>query len=487
MSRGVIVLILVVIYALICLFITLRARVSESSKDAYFVGGRSFGAILTVCTVVMGIYSGLTFYGFPGTIMSGGIFPLAATGFGFVGIAYPLVGYRLWKISKGKGFITMGDYMSARYNSPAVGLLTTLIGLVFIIPYMTVQFVSVGNGLSYSSDGFMGYEAALIFYAVLTVVYLIIGGAKGTSTLDIFNTALAVVVPAVAIVIIIGRVFGGSWSAMGTQALANFPDLMNASAFGATYSPLNILGLALSGMVCLFSAPHIVSKFFMAKDVKTFKKMTWMGPILYTALTIPIVVMGILGIAMYKPTLEATDLVVPMMMMEHTPTIVAVLMLCVLMAYAMSTTNGFCFAAATIFSNDIVMKLGKGNRAENNDKRIILWGKIGVVIIVVLTVLLSLTRPTAIVTYAYTFATPGFGQLLPAFLLGMYWKGATKEGALAGMICGLITLIITLWVIVKPFGIHPVIWSLGVNLLVFVVVSWITKPNMDTVAVFFED
>ena len=489
MNLGPMIFISVIVYGVICLIIAAKNRLSESSKSNYFVGGRSFGIVITVCTVVMGIYSGLTFYGFPATLMNGGIFAMAATGFGFVGIAYPLIGYRLWKMGKGKGYITTADFMSDRFESRGYGLLVSLVQLVFIVPYMTVQFVAVGNGLSYSSGGFVSYEVILVIYGLLTVAYLVVGGAKGTSTVDIFNAALAIVVPLVAIFIIVGKNFGGDFGLLGKTALENFPNMMDAGSFGATYKPLNILGLVFSGMIALFAAPHIASKFFMANGRKTFQKMTWVGPIFYTALTIPIVLMGVLGMALYKPTIAAgeADMLVPMMMLEHTPTIIVILMLWVLLAFAMSTTNGFTFAAATVFSNDLVLKYGLKSVTDpaQRDKKAILYGKVGVVIVVVATILLSLTRPTAIVNYAYAFATPGFAQILPELVLGMYWKRASKQGAIAGTAVGLVTLVVTLFIVKYPLGIHPVMWSLGLNILVFVVVSFFTRPADSTLEKFF--
>lgn len=489
MKTELIIAIVVLIYGLVCLAIAAKARLSESSSANYFVGGRSFGIVITVCTVVMGIYSGLTFYGFPSTIMNGGIFPIAATGFAFIGIAYPFIGYRMWKMGKGRNYITLSDFLSERYESSGYGLLCSLIQLIFIIPYMTVQFVAVANGLTYSTNNLVSYPVVLILYGLLTIAYLVIGGAKGTSTVDIFNAALAVVVPLVAIFIVVGKNFDGSFAQMGQTALEKFPNMMDAASFGKTYSPINILGLIISGMVALFAAPHIASKFFMASGRKTFQKMTWVGPVFYTILTIPIVLMGMLGIALYKGELAASeaDFLVPKMMMDYCPLIIVILMLWVLLAFCMSTTNGFTFAAATVFSNDLIMKYGMKNMpaSEARDKKAIFYGKIGVVVVIAATVLLALTRPTAIVDYAYTFATPGFAQILPAMIFGMYWKRASKQGAIAGTVVGLATLVVTLFIIPRPLGIHPVIWSLGLNIVVFLIVSFATRPSDETVEKFF--
>ena len=481
MDRGLMIFFSVILYGVICVLIASRGKSLSSTSEGYFLGGRSFGIIITVTTVVMGIYSGLTFYGFPSTIMRNGPYPLAATGFGFIGLAYPLIGHKLWKMSIGKGYITTADFLSDRFESNGYGLLVSILQIVFIVPYMTVQLVAVGNGLSYSSGGAVGYSVSVLIFAAFLVAYLLIGGAKGTGMMDVFNAALAIFVPAIAIYIIVGKNFGGSFSALGQKAFENFPTMMDSESFGSAWKPVNVLAQAISGMMALFASPHIVSKMFMAKDTKTFQQMTWVGPLFYTILTVPIVLMGIIAVALYKDVIPAAqaDLVVPIMMLDHTNFFIVVGMLMVLFAYAMSTANGFAMAAATIFSRDLVGKYGFKNIKDpvEKDKISVKLGKIGVVVLMAITVLVSLTRPAAIVEYAYKFATPGFAQILPQLLLGMYWKRTSKQGAIAGTSIGLIVLLVTLFIVKSPLGIHPVIWSLGINFAVTYVVSLVTRPS----------
>lgn len=489
MDKGLLVFSVVIVYNIICLIIASRGSSLSSTSEGYFLGGRSFGILITVTTVVMGIYSGLTFYGFPATIMRGGPFPLAATGFGFVGLAYPLIGHRLWKMSIGKGYITTADFLSDRFESKGYGLLVSILQIVFIVPYMVVQFVAVGNGLSYSSGGTVSFGLSIVIFAAFLVAYLWIGGAKGTGLMDVFNAALAVFIPAIAIYIIVGKNFGGSFNELGKQALETFPTMMDKEALGGYWSPFNVLAQAIAGMLALFAAPHIVSKMFMAKDTKTFQQMTWVGPLFYTLLTVPIVLMGIIAVALYKNVIpaEQADLIVPIMMLDHTNVVIVVGMLMVLFAYAMSTTNGFAMAAATIFSRDLVGKYGFKNITDpvEKEKLAVKLGKFGVVLLMAITVVISLTRPTAIVDYAYRFATPGFAQILPQLLLGMYWKRTSKQGAIAGTTIGLIVLIITLFIVPNPLGIHPVVWSLGINFAVTYVVSLATRPSDAVLERFF--
>ena len=69
-------------------------------------------------------------------------------------------------------------------------------------------------------------------------------------------------------------------------------------------------------------------------------------------------------------------------------------------------------------------------------------------------------RPAALVTYAYGFCGPGFAQLMPAMIGGLYWKHATKEGAIAGTLGGAIAVAVTLFIGNPVPALSPILWGL---------------------------
>ena len=489
MDTGILIFISVLVYGVICVLISIRGHRKASTSEGFFVGSRSFGIILTLCSVVMGIYSALAFYGFPGMIMRDGVFCQAAGGFGIVGLCYPLIGYRLWKIGKGRGYVTTADFLRDRYYSNGYGILISLVQLFFIIPYITLQFVAIGNALSLSSGNSIPYVASILVFAVFSAVYIVIGGAGGLGLMDVFNAACAVFIPIVAVIIIVGNAFGGDWNAVGEAARAQFPDINNAAAFGSRYAPINIFSSIITGVIATFGSPHIVSKLYMSKDRKTFQKMTWTGGLFYAYLGIPILMMGVIGTALYKSALgdAGSDNVVPLMMLDHTNLIIVIGMLWVLFAFATSTTNAFTISGASVISKDLVGRYGLRSVTDpvKKEQLSVRIGKIGVLAMVCITIVVSLTRPAYLVDYAYSFASPGFAQALPAMILGMYWKRCTREAAWAGTVGGLVTLMITMFVVPNPMGINAVMWALGVNFLLLIVVTFVTKPPMSVVKDFF--
>jgi len=345
---------------------------------------------------------------------------------------------------------------------------------------MALQFVAIGNGLAVSSSNYVSYNVGVILFAIFVGVYVYFGGAKGIGWLDIFNAMLGLVLPIVAVVYILNNLFDGSLINMSQQMMKSFPQAMDFPGPSNLFSPGNIFAFMLSGNLVLIVAPHILPKFYMAKSKNTFKQMAIAGPLMYCWLGTGIFLLAYIGTAIYKPIMNAaqSDLLMPTLIFEHTPLILVIGMLWGLFAFATSTSDAFGLSAASIISNDLVGRYSyreKKDKAEK-DRITLKVGKISVICLVPIIVWIAILKPVYIVDYAYSFAAPGFAQILPAVVFGLYWKRATKEAAFTGTILGIITLAATLFVWKWPLGIHPIVWSLGVNFISFWLVTILTVP-----------
>lgn len=85
-------------------------------------------------------------------------------------------------------------------------------------------------------------------------------------------------------------------------------------------------------------------------------------------------------------------------------------------------------------------------------------------------------QPPILVAYAYNFCAPGFAQLMPGLFLGLFWKRANEQGAIAGLIAGFAMVIYTNC-INNPFGLRAIVCGLIANTVVFVIVSLLTKQD----------
>lgn len=496
MSRGdLLIFVMVFGYSIICLAITIAAanktKLSAKTSSGYMLADRSFGILITVCTVTMGIFSGLAFYGSPGQGMRVGSFGIAAAGLGIIGLAYVTIGHRLWYVGRLRGgYITATDFYRDRYYSENFGIYAGLMQLIFIVPYATVQFVTTSNGLSYNTGA--PYWLCVIMFGAFVMIYLYVGGASGIGWMDIFNCLLALSIPVVTAFLVVKNAFGGSWYDMGTRVQTVFPtqNAMTYTAWGPPWkTALQWFAYMMVGVFFIVGSPHITSKMFMSKDKHTFYRMTYVGPIFYNILGLPITLISIVGMALYRDQLTGlrTDMIVPILTREWTSTVLVVLMLWVLFAFATSTANAFMLTATTIISNDFIKRYGMKDVVDpiEKDRRAVMVAKNACFVVVIGSIAVALLKITYIIDYAYNLATPGFSQLIIPMIFGLYWRRASREAAWAASICGTITLIWAQIINPSPFGFHPILWSGGVNIIVFYLVTIFTKPPQDVVDKFF--
>ncbi len=482
------VLILVLAYGVISVLIGSRSRSLTKSSEGFLMGGRSLGVIITLTSLTMGILSGLAFFGTSALTMRAGNVVLAAAGFGITTFVYPWFGYKLWRYGKQRGYRTTADYMRDRYYSTGYGHIVSLIQLLFMIPYMTVQFVAIGNGLSYFTE--ITYMTALVIFAIFLTANLFVGGAKGVGAMDVFNVAVGVLVPL--ILCILAIVGGGGLQKLGELALKNDPNFLQVGANSSVgKAALDSFVLWMTGIFAILFSPHILGKMMMVKDLATFQKMQRYGPLLYITICTPVIfLMGWIGIALYKPILTAsgkTDFMVQNIMADYGNPVLTVFMLCALMAFAMSTANAFAISCANIIATDFATPYlrTKGLDKSAVESKSLLIGKAGVIVIILACLLFATSRSMFITDYAYALATPGFAQLIPALLGGLFWKRPSREAAIYATLAGFIVVVFTTFIVPRPLGLHQVIWSLGINTIIYLYFTFTTKPPRKVVEDFF--
>ena len=478
----------VLAYALVLVLIGLKGRSKESSSESFLMGGRSMGPIVSLATMTMGILSGMAFFGTPALVLRQGNLTMIVAGFGLTSFAGAWFGYKLWKYGKVFGFRTASQYLAARYESPAYGKLAALIHVIFMIPYMTVQFVAVGNGLSYFTT--IPFELVVFLFAAIMIANMLIGGAGGVNKMDVFNVILGIALPLILCILAIRD--GGGMERMAEMAMENDPTFLQIGA-GSTFGDVGfrVFVQFLTGIFAVMFAPHLMNKMMMAKDRNSIRKTIWTGPLFYIIVCTPVIyLMAWIGIALYKPQLMESgmsDFMVQTIMSNHGNLVINILMLCSLLAFAMSTANAFGMSCANIIASDFAEPYYRKRGVDGSelDRKVLRISKLSIVVIVLACAIMSLTVSMFINDYAYALSTPGFAQLIPAVLGGLFWKRPSKQAAVSATGAGLVVLVITTYIVPQPMGIHQVIWSLGINLIVYLIVTFATKPSKETIETFF--
>lgn len=453
---------------------------SKSSKqisgnaENFFVAGRGTNFLPMLGTLLMSLMSCLVVLGYPAGMYRNGI------GYyeGIVGVfcaagLYLPVCYRLWTLAKRYHYITPTDFFYHRFRSKVFAVALSCIYVFCIVPYISVQFKGVANYMASSTSGQLGYWPVIFIFAIYIVVHTVRGGNKSVTNTDAFAGYAGLAVMLTMLAVFSAHYLQGTSLGDAVQTILA-SDNANALQISESYdSVIEVIGLGLSVGACVISWPHFMQRAFMAKSAKVMR-FTGMGLALGY-----VVIMGCCAyfgafIGPYAfPGLasEEAENIMSLLVTGVGPLLTGLLGIAVF-AFGLSTADSFVVTATSLIQNNIAVT--KREKQVKQAK----WWIIGIVVAVII---VNYFQPPILTNYAYTFCTPGFAQLTPALFLGLFWKRATKQGALAGLITGMACVIFTAFIYNPLPSVHVILWGLIPNTVVFILVSLITKPDEEAV------
>lgn len=245
-----------------------------------------------------------------------------------------------------------------------------------------------------------------------------------------------------------------------------------------------MLGNALTGAIATVVWPHIFMRTFVASSKENFRSMSWAMPISYVLVYTPIVIIGaIIAPAILGPGFSEPDNIVAILSTQYAPPFIAFISLLCLFAFGVSTADSLLLSASAMASRDIYLHhVYELKGKTSNPKQIVKFGRIVLLILMVITLVIVAIRPASITDYAYKLSSPFFAQILPATMAGLFWKRASKEGAIAGTVAGLVVATTFTFFAAPPLGFSALIWALVANTVLLVVISLFTKVPEDVIS-----
>jgi sodium/proline symporter len=336
--------------------------------------------------------------------------------------------------------LTLPDYFTSRFedNSKLLRVISAIVILVFFTIYCASGIVA-GARLFESTFG-MSYETALWAGAAATILYTFIGGFLAVSWTDTVQASLMIFALILTPVIVIFAVGGIDTSMMVIEAKnpANI-DMLKGLNFVAI---LSLLGWGLG----YFGQPHILARFMAADSHRTIRSarrisMTWM--ILCLAGTIAV---GFFGIAYFanNPSLAGNvsqngeRVFIELAMILFNPWVAGILLSAILAA-VMSTLS----CQLLVCSSAITEDLYKAFLRKGASQRELVWVGRFMVLLVALIAIALAANPENRVLGLVSYAWAGFGAAFgPVVLISVMWSRMTRNGALAGMLVGAVTVIV---------------------------------------------
>ncbi len=522
--------IVIVIYLLVLLALGFVGYLkSQGGEEDYYLAGRDQGWLISSLTIMATFFSSFALLGAPGMVYREGVvFALVSLNVPIAGVSIYLLGGRIWRLGRHRGYVTPADMICDYYGSRVVlRLLVALTGFLFAIPYVMMQ-IKAGGELSavLFRDHEHAFEIGCIVLAAIIATYIMIGGMRSVAWTDAIQCLLlgaGIVLGGIAMVIS----FGGP--VPFSQAISNLPErsLTVPGTTGFWQIPMLFsicVLMPLGGIV----QPAQWIRFYSARNLEVLRR----GSVLFTVLLTALFLFGItfvgLGGQVLYPLLTGVDgsvlpaaevgsfdqiLVIvindnlPLVLGETVGWTLASLVVVAIMAAAMSTADSNLHALAAVATRDIYDRFIRPQASEGER----VW--IGRFVIMAATIFSlslvlagrqegsSLATLMQMIVALALFAVAFVVQVLPLTIDILYIRKGTAWGAATGLLAGLLTAFCFTslfppcvdalnWTILKQIlnlvkvcqgtlPMHAMAWGLVPNIVLFVIVSLFT-PRVPT-------
>jgi len=459
-------------------------RQTRNMSD-YFLGNRKLGAWVTSMSAEASDMSGWMLMGVPGFAYLAGL----NAGWIAVGIAlgtwanWHFVAARLRKYTElAKNSLTVPQFLENRFEDSS-GLLRT-IPAVFILIFFTIYTSSgfVSSGRLFETVFGMPYEYAIFIGAGSVVFYTLVGGFLAVSRTDFIQGVMMFF--AILVVPITAAMEMGGYTAT-VNAINDVSHSMLepfTKPDGSTLGAIELISLLAWG-IGYFGQPHILVRFMAISSSKEIKQatriaMTWVVLSLAAAVAV-----GMVGRVFLSHELIGTESETVFLVMtnELFPPIMAGLILSAVLAAIMSTASAQLLVAASAFAQDFYRTL---LRKEAEQTELIWISRASVLIIASLAIFIGL-NPSSFILDMVAYAWAGFGAAFgPALLCSLFWRRTTRNGVLAGIIVGGITVLI--WKQIDWLGLYEIVPGFLLSLLAVFLVSKMDREPADSIVKTFD-
>lgn len=478
MDKSLASLLIVVVYLFVMLGVTIgnsKKRKASADTQSFFLANRGVGGLLMALTMIAGMQSTFAFLGGPGMYYTHGISYIVIV-LSQVWVAFMVIyfGNKIRKQAKKYGYMSIGDYFQDRFKSGYLKILASSLSVLMTLIFLSMQYVGNATALSVITGDLLDYKVALLISVIFSLLYVMIGGAGGVVLLDAFQAIILMVGIVVAAIIAVMPFGGVAELFEATRNTA--PELLSRPGAQGTYTNaywfMQFIVLPFGIWLC----PYIWSKSLMAKDTSSLAKSAISIPVSqvlifgFSALFIGLAGHNLLG------TVERADQVLPIMMTQNTSWVVAALVMAAAISAGMSTINAMLLSCAQLVSQDLIFFNKKDKISNVTNMRV---SRIIIIVIAIIASIVAITPPKALVQVVQDVAYTGLAQLAPPFILGLYWKYASKEGAALGLTAGVLVLFAFRLMEIAPLNIPGFLWAFVINILINIFVSLARKDKIN--------
>ncbi|MFC0314345.1 cation acetate symporter [Gordonia phosphorivorans] len=442
-------------FVIVTLLVVIKvSSAGTSSASEFFTGSRGFSGTQNGIAIAGDYLSAASFLGIAGAIAI----------YGYDGFLYSIGFLVAWLVAlllvaellRNTGKFTMADVLSFRLKQRPVRLAASISTLTVSIFYLLAQMAGAGAlvALLLNIESDAGQATVITIVGLLMIVYVLIGGMKGTTWVQIIKAVLLITGTAVMTVWVLlsnGINFNISKLLGEAQARTDVDILAPGAQYGIDFtSKFNLISLGLALVLGTAGLPHVLMRFYTVPTAKEARKSVVWAISLIGGFYIFTLILGYGAAALVGPeTIMAApgkqNAAAPLLALHLGGEVLLGLIAGVAFATILAVVAGLAITASASFAHDIYASVIKKNGASEEEQvrvsryTVIVLGIIGIV----LGILAKDQNIAFLVALAFAVAA---SANLPTILYSLFWKRFNTRGALFSMYGGLvITLVLIIF------------------------------------------
>ncbi len=445
------------LFVAVTMVVVIRASRNNKSAADFFTGGRAFSGPQNGVAIAGDYLSAASFLGIAGAIAV----------YGYDGFLYSIGFLVAWLVAlllvaellRNTGKFTMADVLSFRLKQGPVRTAAALSTLIVSLFYLLAQMAGAGGlvALLLNISSRAGQSVVIAVVGVLMIAYVLIGGMKGTTWVQIIKAVLLIAGAAFMTVLVLAKfnfnlsdILGSAQETVSGSAneAAAARDVLEPGAQygGSNMSKLNFLSLGLALVLGTAGLPHVLMRFYTVPTAKEARRSVVWAISLIGAFYLFTLVLGYGAAAIVGPdkilaAAGGQNSAAPLLAFELGGVILLGVISAVAFATILAVVAGLTITASASFAHDIYASvIKKGDVGEDEQVRV---SRITAVVIGVLAIGLGILANGQNIAFlvALAFAVAAAANL-PTILYSLFWKRFNTTGALWSMYGGLISTIV---------------------------------------------
>jgi cation/acetate symporter len=445
------------LFVVVTMIVVIRASKKNATADEFFTGGRGFSGPQNGIAIAGDYLSAASFLGIAGAIAV----------YGYDGFLYSIGFLVAWLVAlllvaellRNTGKFTMADVLSFRLKQRPVRLAAATSTLTVSLFYLLAQMAGAGGlvALLLDINSRTGQSVVIAVVGILMIVYVLVGGMKGTTWVQIIKAVLLIAGAGLMTIMVLvkfgvnfSEILGSAQAAItgsASEAVASRDVLAPGAQYGGSLtSQINFISLALALVLGTAGLPHVLMRFYTVPTAKEARRSVVWAIALIGAFYLFTLVLGYGAAALVGPdrilgAAGGVNSAAPLLAFELGGVILLGIISAVAFATILAVVAGLTITASASFAHDIYASVMKSHKVTEAEQ--VKVSRITAVVLGVFAIGLGILANGQNVAFlvALAFAVAASANL-PTIVYSLYWKRFNTRGALWSMYGGLISCIV---------------------------------------------